>query len=111
MNGSISQKLSVIQVIAVFELFLIGLVLAFAIMWCAIWKIYIEASMQMLMGTILGGPIIIPVGPSTGTGVFAPPSGVFTGGVGPVFAGAGGVSLGGGVTYVKGYGMGGSRAE
>jgi hypothetical protein len=55
-NGqSITQRPNIIQIIAVVGAVLIAITLSFAIMWCAIWKIYIDPSMQMLMGTILGG--------------------------------------------------------
>jgi len=50
-----NQKATLVQIIAAVAASLIGLTLAFAITWCAIWKIYIDASMQMLIGTILGG--------------------------------------------------------
>lgn len=57
MNGytAPSQKPTLVQLIAVVSSSLIGLTLAFAIMWCAIWKIYIEPTMLMLIGTVLGG--------------------------------------------------------
>lgn len=49
------QKPTTIQVIAVVSSSLIALLLAFAIMWCAIWKIYVEPTMLMLIGTVVGG--------------------------------------------------------
>lgn len=57
MNGTAaaSQKPTAVQIIAVLSSSAIALTLAFAIMWCAIWKIYIEPTMLMLIGTVLGG--------------------------------------------------------
>lgn len=54
-NSAPSQKPTSVQIIAVLSASLIALTLAFAIMWCAIWKIYIEPTMLMLIGTVLGG--------------------------------------------------------
>ncbi len=57
MNGTsqISQKPTTVQVIAATGAVVIGVMLTFALVWCAIWKIYIDNSLLMAMSTLLGG--------------------------------------------------------
>jgi hypothetical protein len=56
MNGlTANQKPSIVQVIAVVGAVILAALLAFALMWCAIWKIYIDTPLLMAISTILGG--------------------------------------------------------
>ncbi len=56
MNGStITQKPNIVQIIAATGAVVIGIMLTFALVWCAIWKIYIDNSLLMAMSTLLGG--------------------------------------------------------
>jgi hypothetical protein len=56
MNGqSINQKPNTVQVIAVLAAAIIAWLLAFALMWCAMWKIYIDVPQLMAISNILSG--------------------------------------------------------
>lgn len=56
MNGTnIIQKPTSVQLIAVVGVAIMALTLTFAVMWCAIFKIYIDAPMLMLISALLGG--------------------------------------------------------
>jgi hypothetical protein len=57
MNGqnSVSQKPNIVQIIAVIAAGFIAWLLAFALMWCAMWKIYIDIPLLMALSNILSG--------------------------------------------------------
>ena len=54
MNGT-SQKPNIVQVIAVIAAGVIAWAMAFALMWCAMWKIYIDTPQLMAISNILSG--------------------------------------------------------
>lgn len=57
MNGipSLSNRPNIVQVFAVIAAGIIAIMLAFALVWCAMFKIYIDVPQLMAISTILGG--------------------------------------------------------
>ena len=56
MNGlPSSQRPNIVQIFAVIAAGIIAWMLAFALMWCAMWKIYIDVPQLMAISNILSG--------------------------------------------------------
>ncbi len=56
MNGqNVNQKPNIVQVLAVVAAGVIAWMLAFALMWCAMFKIYIDVPQLMALSNILSG--------------------------------------------------------
>jgi len=56
MNGqTTTQKPNIVQVIAVISAGIIAWSLAFSLVWCAMWKIYIDVPQLMAISNILSG--------------------------------------------------------
>jgi hypothetical protein len=54
-NSTVSQKPTSVQLIAVVSVGIMAITLTFAVTWCAVFKIYIDAPMLMLISALLGG--------------------------------------------------------
>jgi hypothetical protein len=59
MNGSsssaLSQRPTSVQLVAVMAASLIAVTMAYSLMWCAIWKVYIDTPLLMAISNILSG--------------------------------------------------------